>query len=182
MKTTSNPGVAYIKWVIASGLVWPLFVILGQSLGPRTVEYGGAVAFWEFFLVFAGLITGVLQSYATRHTIGLGIRWPVLSALGWMIAVPIALSTGYVIDAINPNLGGGLLIACTFWATGGCIVGIAQWIALRRVIPNSSMWIIVSLLAWAVAGVVSRTLTGQLAGAVYGLISGIWISTKTRGD
>lgn len=57
----------------------------------------------------------------------------------------------------------------------GAIVGVMQWLALRRWLPVSGWWIAATAGGWAAAGVIAGTLAGFLAGTVTGVGPGIGV-------
>jgi hypothetical protein len=51
----------------------------------------------------------------------------------------------------------------------GAIVGVLQWLVLRRWLPASGWWIAATAGGWAVAGLIDGTLAGFLGGTVTGV-------------
>jgi len=73
--------------------------------------------------------------------------WRVLaSALGWAMSVPVA-------DAVLEALGGIMADGTVVHTMLGALSGTLQWLVLRRHIPRAARWVLVSVLAWALIGV-----------------------------
>ena len=87
------------------------------------------------------------------------LKWLMLTALGWAL--------GWVLASWHYNMAMGLF------------VGLAQWYALRNIIPQPMRWVIVTTIGWLaatliiVAGVLIQPGSGLYAGAFTGLIIGL---------
>jgi len=57
----------------------------------------------------------------------------------------------------------------------GALVGLLQWLVLRRWLPGTGWWIGVTAGGWAAAGAIAGTLSGFLAGTVTGVGPGIGV-------
>jgi hypothetical protein len=141
----------WFQWIIATTLGW----ILGSLLLP----YISAIA--------AGVGTAAMQWPVLYHRIPRAWRWPMFSAIAWMggsLFVQIAVASDAQI------LFGGLVL--------GPVVGLAQWLILRRLVHWSGWWIVMSTMAW-ITGL--TLLPGLLAtGAMVGALTGLAIMLLFR--
>ena len=95
--------------------------------------------------------------------------WPVAIILGFPIAGYIANLTVGAVDSVGAALAGGLI--------AGAVVGAAQWLALRRVVPG--IWIAATSIGMAAGLALGAALVDygigrgdlMLMGAVTGLLS-----------
>src|SRR6185503_500519 len=120
----------WLVWMLAF-IAFPLGGLLANVLvGPITTTVQAALA---------GAITGVV--------LGL-IQWLVLkgpmqqvSIVGWSLATSagMAIGLGLSVGLLGSETDGNNL----FWraAITGLSVGIAQWILLRNILPQSVIWI-----------------------------------------
>ncbi len=106
-------------------------------------------------------IRAVLAGAITGAVLGL-IQWFVLqgsiplSMIGWVLATCAGMSAGlgFSVGLLGSEMNGNNL----FWRavmTGFCI-GIAQWLILRNIFPQSVIWIAVIALGWAAGWFVTR--------------------------
>jgi hypothetical protein len=134
----------WLQWILATALGW----ILGSLLLP----YISAFA--------AGVGAGIMQWPVLYHRIPRAWRWPVATAIAWVGGSLLLL---IAVPADVQILLAGLLL--------GPIVGLAQWLILRREVYWAGWWIVISTIAWITGltllpGILS---TGALAGALTGL-------------
>jgi hypothetical protein len=105
--------------------------------------------------------------------------------LGWGIAA--ADTGGGIVDEIVvPNLA---------FAGAGAVVGVSQWLVLRRWVSRAGWWILASSISWLGATYVYVSLTrandvnvpfggavsGALSGAIMGLVF-VWLLRNTSAD
>ena len=62
-------------------------------------------------------------------------------------------------------------------ALGGTVLGVPQWLVLRRQVARASWWVLASTVGWVVGGFLSGAFEGGVVGravigAVYGAITG----------
>ena len=155
-------------WTLLSGVMLPLawflmaplslFFLLLLDLLPGPVTEQTAAGMLGFVTAL-GLLTGFMQWRLLRpHLPGAG-WWVPLTLAGWLVAGMLALLTSRLIDL--GRLGPGAVLV----VIGGC-VGLAQWLLLRRLLPHSGWWVLVSLLATGIvllAGKAIESITEFLA-------------------
>jgi hypothetical protein len=134
----------WFQWILATALGW----LLGSLLLP----YISAIA--------AGVGAGIMQWPVLYHRIPRAWRWPVATAIAWLGGSLLLLAA---VPADLQILLAGLIL--------GPIVGLAQWLILRREVYWAGWWIVISTIAWItgltlVPGILA---TGALAGALMGL-------------
>jgi serine/threonine-protein kinase len=83
---------------------------------------------------------------------GFGILWVLLNTLGW----PIGVIAGWVLAEISEDgpWGGVLeeiLAHVVFAAALGSVVGLMQWVVLRRQISKAGWWVLASVTGLAVS-------------------------------
>jgi len=103
-----------------------------------------------------GLSVGLLQWVHLRPLVRHSAWWIAATGLGWMLALGFVRLVG--LDDIE--LRGALI---------GTVLGIGQWLVLRRTFGQASWWIVVSALTWTVAQTLGVFLVGAIVGAVTGV-------------
>lgn len=134
----------WFQWIVATTLGW---LLGGYLLANLPILPGGIGA-------------GVLQWPILYKRIPRAWRWAVVTALTWLAGALLLLLA--VPAALQPWLG-GLVV--------GPLVGLGQWLILRREVHWAGWWIVISTIAWLtglllVPGALS---TGSLSGAITGL-------------
>ncbi|HEY3059273.1 MAG TPA: hypothetical protein VGL99_09900 [Chloroflexota bacterium] len=109
--------------------------------------------------------------------------WIIANAAG--SAIGGALAGGLVLAAEEPLVGtvrtqasaAAALAPVTAVSIGlfGALVGLVQWLVLRRWLPGTGWWIAATAGGWAAAGAIAGTLSGFLSGTVTHVGPGIGI-------
>ena len=103
------------------------------------------------FFIVAAVIMGLLQWLILRRYIR-GARWWVLAtAIGWQagfaavgnISLPIVLALDLDVFGIPSSILNGLQM--------GAIVGLVQWLVLRRQVARAWWWIPASAMGWTMS-------------------------------
>ncbi|OQY20848.1 MAG: hypothetical protein B6I35_09860 [Anaerolineaceae bacterium 4572_32.2] len=141
----------WFQWIMATTLGW----LLGYLIFPNLPA------------ISAGVGVGVLQWPILYRRISRAWRWPLITALAWL--------AGSILLVVTTPAGLQFLLSGLFL---GPIVGLAQWLILRREVRWAGWWIIISAIAW----ITGLTLVpGILAtGAMVGAISGIALELLLR--
>jgi hypothetical protein len=141
----------WFQWIMATTLGW----LLGDLLLPNLSA------------ISAGVGVGVLQWPILYRRIPRAWRWPLITALAWL-GGSILIST--IVPKDLQTLFSGPFL--------GPVVGLAQWLILRRELRWAGWWIVISAMAW-ITGL--TLLPGILAtGAMVGAISGIALALLLR--
>ena len=141
--------------------------------------------------IVLGVCVGALQWDVLRHKFDHAQWWILATVVGWGIGLPIGI---FIIGNVA-SVAVGLTI--------GAIVGIAQWLVLRRRVHPASLWIFANITTWAVSiaiiwtlmqafGVEDGTLDlfvlpigGCLGSTLTGLITGgvlVWLLRRSSGN
>ena len=90
-----------------------------------------------------GLVIGILQWLVLRRQLPRASWWILASVLGFALAHVLG-------DTAPPPLGlpmtGGM-----FGAVAGALVGVPQWLVLRRRVPRAGWWVLASVGGWYAA-------------------------------
>jgi hypothetical protein len=167
----------WMFWALAF-LGFPVGGLLANLIAGPVTNIGKAI--------LAGLITGVILGLA---------QWLVLkTVLGipawWIPATSIGLSIGLAVSTAvlgSETSGNELLFRAAI--TGLCL-GLAQWVILRQILPQSEIWIFVLMIGWVVGWFLTRSVGVDLnpkwtvfgaAGAItFQCISGLALYYLTR--
>ena len=136
-------------------LQWILATTLGWLLG-------GAIFPIE---IGAGAAIGFLQWLVLRPFFYQTWWWIAYSAVGWI------LGWGVLLILPSSTVFSGVIL--------GLSMGIAQWIPLRKWVPQAFWWPLVSALAWMIG--FGEVMFGEtLIGAIVGVITGITLELFIR--
>jgi hypothetical protein len=138
----------WFLWIVATSLGWLL----------------GSLVFPNLPAISAGVGVGVMQWPILFRRLPASWRWALATAGAWIGGSILLLAT---VPAGLQSLVSGLVL--------GPVVGIAQWLILRREVHWSGWWIVISTIAWVTGlnlmpGILT---TGSLAGALTGLALGL---------
>jgi hypothetical protein len=133
----------WMFWGVAF-LGMPVAGFLANLVGP--VDTAGRASLAG---AIAGAVLGLVQWLVLRSRLPVPLWWIVATSAG--MAVGLTLSTVFLGSetAGNPLLWRALL-------TGVCI-GLAQWLVVRPILPQSVVWIAVVGVAWVIGWFVTRS-------------------------
>ena len=133
----------WLFWVLAF-LSFPIAGVLANLVGAVTTPLRAILAG-----AIAGATLGLVQWLVLKSRLPLPIWWAVAMSIG--MAVGLAIST----VLLGIETGGNELL----WraAITGLCIGIAQWIVLRQILPQSMIWIGVMTLGWTVGWFITRS-------------------------
>jgi hypothetical protein len=204
-------------WLVATSLGWALVPLTHLQTAFRTyAEIARQLPVYALVGFLLGAATGLGQALVLRQNGRLAWRWWLASAVGFALALPLALVVVTLIPSFffaargaNPWFLPLSEPAGTFFnplpnvmALCGGVVGAAQWLALRRLLPRARpamalLWIFgawASLSIGLAIGEIARTValgfgwTGvtrglfgrAVAGAAIGLFTGTLLILLTR--
>jgi len=198
LRGTGVPGNGFLwwlGWVVLSLLVIPAALLLATPFAmPYSwlLDLGTRAGWWPevaqnnllifgFFTAFA-LLLATAQWLLLRRLLPRPGRWFASTALGaWLggaAVCGIALASG--VDVLGPGW-----ILCLVLAAAGLVLGLAQWLALRRYAPRAGWLVLIDPVAFASLALLPRvsiTNTAELVrallflalpGAISGL--GLWL-------
>jgi hypothetical protein len=113
----------------------------------------------------------------------LWLGWLLVSVVGWAVGWALGRPLG---EAVSWPIGRemGIFAAemaggATAWAVLGLVLGLGQWLVLRRTIRSAGWWVLASVVGWAVVGAVKWSqgpLFDEILFGVIGLFDeiGLW--------
>ena len=167
----------WFLWTLVGALVWgwsmdpssfgkPRPIVILQSLPKINIPEFGSVA-------AGGAAVAVFQWLMLRRYIGGSIRWLLASLLGLFLA---AVVVGNVRE-FDADLG--LILGVALY---GLLVGILQWLVLRKQVPLAGLWVPASALSWILA-IPAGDFNGPPGWAIFGAITGtvlVWLLRKEQ--
>ncbi len=222
-KVNSGYGL-YVRWVAANALAEgvglggsllvgaALFLTMQSSPGVW-IELGMALLAVLLGTLFEGVVVGLAQGWVLRRPLP-ALRWRswvIATAAGagvaWLLAMTFSTAMSLAADtaaqpvsaAPPPEVNDALMIALVAPAglALGTILGLPQWIILRRHVSKAGWWVLANALAWmcglpltfigpsaisptglTVFSVAAILVTVVAAGAVVGAIHGaalVWL-------
>jgi hypothetical protein len=100
-----------------------------------------------------GTVTGAAQWFILRQYSQQAVGWIWFTLLGFLVCSPIVISYG---GGFGPSIQYHLVFYMTIIV--GAILGILQWLAIRRKVKWSSVWVGVSFASWFLAGLIGTGL------------------------
>ena len=174
----------WVKWVLASAV--------GGGVGGVAFANSFEIArgllldgyLWELLgeSVVAGVgwsVAGIAQWLILRRRVRRAGWWVLASTVGSIVgmigSVPVLLVAFSLIYAV-----GAIEAVVILWGMVGCVVGIAQWLILRRRVFQAGWWVLASTVggvvaaevAWAIKHAMSRAIGGAMGATVVGAITG----------
>jgi len=104
------------------------------------------------------------EAKVERNEFGLWLGWTLATAGGMLIGF---LPSIFLVNVLNLGLA-----QIVVPALAGTLVGLAQWVALRRFLTAHSDWILASGTSWAVGYVVGLFLIQNMSTTALGAIAG----------
>jgi hypothetical protein len=153
-----------LTWICACIAGWTMAWAVGLVLIPGNPLLGNLIG---------GLIVGVAQWFVIKDKLR-GSSW-------WILATACGSAIGgltFAILGIAAFSYFGFLLANI---VGGISVGVAQWLILRRQVPRSGHWILVSAVAWTIGGTIGNVIAfaggglaigGLVCGLIFGFVTG----------
>lgn len=199
----------WLQWTAAAAIGWTLSSMALGSVSIRTPpQLLAAITTLAIAWAVLGAFTGLLQSLAFRSAFSLGWQWVLASLLAHGVGFGLGASLSAAAASVTwpvqppPFLQGGswFLILSPFNAAAlaGLLIGLTQWLQLRRRLPAARtrqglLWVLgtiaglgLAILAGSVAQMIGMAIRGPglvmtpgaalagrlVAGAVYGMITG----------
>jgi hypothetical protein len=151
-----------ISVLLGLAVYWALISPIKSIAGDYLVIAGQAHITEDFLLPYIfwptlALANGLGQYYLLRRYLP-GIGWWIgATALGWLLALFGAQSLYRATVATTVDVNAMLFELVKILLTGG-VIGLAQWLLLRRRVPHAAWWILANVLGWGVSAVFSSWL------------------------
>ena len=192
----------WLWWVLASTVGWSAGGAAGGTAGwglsrdIAIVGYGAGAA-------VGGIAAGLLQWLVLRRQIARASRWVLASAVAGAVIGVVGVALGATLGFGTRWVGGGpettgeassgewaLFVLLGLYGT---VLGVLQWLVLRRQVARAGWWVLASTVGWPVSigvggiglqAVVAVThvklpaVTAALIPAMYGAITGrvlVWL-------
>ncbi len=162
----------WLWWVLASTVGWAV----GGPVGVAVGSSGDIIVAGYVGVAVGGIVAGELQWLVLRRQVA-GAGW-------WVLASTVAAAVVGVVV-----FGVGVVSADVGWVGGaglfGTVVGVLQWLVLRRQVARAGWWVLASTVGWVVGGPVGGFVGWAALGAVYGAITGsvlVWLLRQRLPD
>lgn len=170
----------WLQWLLANILGTIIGWYVGTEASSAIEESSGLFTISTFiFTVTLGASVGLAQYLVLRTKIGVNL-WILASILGWGVGWPVSrfifLWIAFRLSTLSPGaiplasiLGGSLL---------GLIIGLSQWLILRKWVCRSSEWIIANV----VGAALGNTFTIGIFGSTIAIAVFLFISSSITGS
>ena len=141
---TSSSWLFWLFWALAF-LGFPIGGFLANILvGPVTTTARAVLAG-----AITGAIIGLAQWFVLQSSLPLSIWWVIATSGG------MALGLGLGVALFGSEMSGNDLL----WRAvlTGLSIGLAQWLILGPILPQSAIWIAVIALGWVVGWFITRS-------------------------
>jgi hypothetical protein len=160
----------WFLWLMAGAVGWGLGVEWGALGSLKTLLSSPNIIVTGYLgVAMGGILAGVLQWLVLRRHVVRAGRW-VLASLGAAAVVGVVV---FGIGTVNADVG---------WVVGaalyGTVVGVLQWLVLRRQVARARWWVLASTVGWLVGGPLGGMVGWVGLGAAYGAITGtalVWL-------
>lgn len=184
----------FLLWILTSAMGW----MIGFFIGVILAEIIDGIVIWSseilfYFMLGAGLGSGVgfMQWLLLWWQIPRAGWWVLASAAGLAVAsgVGIAADTLKVVGSIDTLLGWTLV-----GVLGGAIIGIFQWLVLRKQVSRAGWWVLASTLGWGLSMVAWEVFSADgvwsfsglpASGATLGVVTGgflVWLLGRSKSE
>lgn len=169
--STDRRHVSWLLW-----LWWVAAGAIGGGMGGTVAAPLERAVNSYVYLIVAATVTAALQWLLLRGYVRGAGWWVPATVAGWSVGFQATSAFSFSVFSVlgldlNPETP-GVLTTILFWSSIGAIVGLAQWLLLRRQVARGGWWILVCAVGWAVLGPVLRDVGAALAGIVTGVFGG----------
>jgi hypothetical protein len=160
-------GASLLGTSVAVGITHLLILLAAVVDEDRWAVY----VFVPAFSILIGLAQSAVLSRWVRHA----FWWVAVSLIGCLLAYASIIALGSLLPS------GRLASTATTLIVLGASTGIVQWVMLRQHFPSASLWILASVLGWAIlALIIGKAFTQPaelaLVGAVPPSVTGALLS------
>ncbi len=161
--------VLYPLWIIQSFLCIPIALLLNFMILTAITRLVGDYIYVNgvrritedylylyLFIPMVSLLTGAFQSALLRRYLpGMG-GWMLATAGGWLLGILLVLMPDWL------HWRDGYSDLNQVFLSLGLAIGVAQWLLLRRRLPNAGWWIAATVAGWGLLALVTGdTLDGS---------------------
>lgn len=151
----------WLMWLLATIVALAItLVIMGAGLGAL-VDNAPEVLFGAVLGGVLGITSGITQWLILRRYLDRIGAWVPLTILGWVLFWAVNLS-GLLGE--GSGVTGKIVEGLAHGAIFGALLGVLQWLILRRGADNAGWWILVSAAAWSVGAALGDGVTAALGG------------------
>lgn len=202
----------FFKWVFACGLGGLLGMAAAVSMSAYLIEHLGEpytlneFILYYFFSAIAGAIQGTITGFMQWNVLSIKYKtiksfdWVLYTAGGTIFIWMLGMSMGFIF-ALNredfpflelpATIENILIVSFISGQIFGCLLGLFQWLVLRKHTVKSTVWIRANGLAWSIAMTIifgvplmlDDTAIGTwgliISGAVSGLAGGLAVGLFT---
>lgn len=138
-------ALSFLTYFLVIGLIerWVGDIIYVNGVRHITEDY----LFDYLFFPTLCLISGILQYGLLRLYLPKMGGWILATLTGCLLVFVTMTLLTWVFEVTFLNLWNGTLA----FATIGGLIGLSQWVFLRRRIPKAGWWILASVLGWSLA-------------------------------
>ena len=193
----------WLWWVLASTVGWAAGGYVGVAMGEGLSR---GIIVTGYMGVAAGVtVAGALQWLVLRRQVARAGWWVVTGIMSGAVVGVLAVGLGWGVSVVGRLVGGAAWGANwgpdwsadpggdVGWvagvAAGGTVLGVLQWLVLRRQVARAGWWVLASTVGWVVGGLVSGITDAAVGwavlGAVYGAITGavlVWLLRQRAAD
>jgi hypothetical protein len=172
------------KWVIVTTLTAATASMLGfgamWSVGDTLSRLVGETFGWVIAGGTLGALVGLGIGGGQAFALGSSgrrvnpARWTLNSVIGGGVVTAVAFGLVSALSGPNPG-SSNTLIGLILGSVLGLGIGVGQWLTLRRQLPGSGIWILITLVALLAAFIIGLNLGGEgreiIAVTAFGLIA-----------
>ncbi len=183
-------------------LLWLIASIVGTAAGIAIMFWGivplinksghiGSSLFDSIIGVVLGAFTGTAQWFILRKYIARVAWWPVITTCGWVLFWVLE-SSSILSKLLGARSGIAFVADALHFTFLGLLVGVLQWLLLRKKVFAAGWWILASVVGTAFGAVVADSIALALGGdspldfltgsIIWALITGIcmmWLMQHT---
>jgi hypothetical protein len=179
-RTLTNIARLWLQWIFVT--------VSGFLISLYWVEIGFRPEIELYQTLIGGIVIGIAQWLILRQKIDHAWVWIIATGIAWLLIGSSLGTMGWIVPRTNLMLLRSLY-GMIDGIKAGTILGIIQWIVLRRNVFHAWRWIVGNSAAWGIGlamgwgmGAILQVRTGLFLGEVAGLIWGwVVIATITGG-
>jgi hypothetical protein len=139
-----------LRWVLATTVGW----VVGFAICETVVKpFVYTLTHFPSDGAVIGISIGIGQWLVLNRRINRTRWWIVTSIIGFGIGKDVGDIVAQVVPGAIGSAFAGLAI--------GASLGVAQWLVLRRHVPEASWWILASAIGWAVGSTIIASVDGE---------------------